>query len=161
MGCDIHSVIQGQWLTKDSKGDEILADDADSSCWHTVAEGFHDRHYELFGLLAGVRSTINAALFEPRGLPKNFMVHDDLHPIPIDFQFDLDGFRRPTEYEPWIFDMGEHSHTWFSLPELVEAEVRAKDEVATEIRRMIVRIRRCHASWPNHKNWRLVMGFDS
>lgn len=47
MGCDIHSVIQGQWLK---------TDEPDESCWHSVAEGFRERDYDLFGYLAGVRN---------------------------------------------------------------------------------------------------------
>lgn len=151
MGCDIHSVIQGQYIETDKP---------DSSCWHTVAEGFTDRNYELFGYLAGVRDPNVTPLAEPRGWPDNFEHYDSIHPLPLNFQF-RDVSYRPGDEEPWIISMGEHSFTWFSISEIRAAwkdcPKDAKDEFYV-VRQILIRL---GVQYHDYTNWRIIIGFDS
>ena len=164
MGCDIHSVIQGQWLHTSHDGKEI--EKPDVSCWHTTQEGFHERDYELFGYLAGVRDPNIKPICGPRGLPRDFLIADDYHSLPINFNFGEDSFRRPDSKSPWQYYMGGHSHTWFTVGELKMAgELTLPngewEEYVKEVRRMAEIIRYQGILFPDYKNWRIVLGFDS
>lgn len=97
MGCDIHGVWQarngGEWVDVDGA--------------YT-----HDRHYQLFAVLAGVR---NNGEIEPiaqgRGLPTDFLMIDrEYHPVDDDHG------------NAW---MGDHSHTWLSGEEMLAWRVNA------------------------------------
>lgn len=159
MGTDIYSVIQGQWLTHNHQGEEITPELSDSSCWHTIGEGFHDRDYQLFNALAGARG--GKAVIHLRGLPENFIVRDCYHPIPQGFCFDSDGFNSIKEpYDPWEFFMGEHSFSWFTVDDLGEI-AQQRPETEEEIAKIRVRMGRFAIAYPHYKNWRLVIGFDS
>lgn len=157
MGCDIHSVIQGQWLEPDNGH-------TDATCWVTVAEGFHERFYKLFGLLAGVRSNELKPPSEPRGLPHDFKIRDDhTTPIPQSFHF-RSIFRHPDSMSPWEFYMGEHSYTWFTAAEIEAAWNSCRDEdVKRKLGEVMDLFRKLDIRhWqPKLKNWRIVIGFDS
>lgn len=149
MGCDIHSVIQGQWLfPEDGKTDE--------TCWHTVSEGFHERDYQLFGILAGVRGP-DEPIVQPRGLPADFKMLEYEHPIPADFMFRA-VFRHPHGHEPWIYYMGEHSYTWYTLKELGKVKVGKQHPAIAEIARLMEDLA---INYYEMRNWRIVIGFDS
>ena len=63
MGCDIHVYVEYKPYSH-------------SSYWFLFAHVHLMRNYELFGVLAGVRSEI-APLFPPRGLPDNVDIITD------------------------------------------------------------------------------------
>lgn len=153
MGCDIHSVIQGQWLD---------ADKPDETCWHTVAEGFYQRNYVLFSFLAGVRSDGNYQLVPKRGLPKDFLLLDDaIHPLPIDFQFRSDGFAKPDHHSSWVKDMGEHSFSWLTWNEFENGAVDCPDDARDEYHHVLSIFRGVRIRYSGYKNWRIVFGFDN
>src|SRR5689334_7537807 len=72
MGCDIHTYrekfIDGKWVTADPwEADEYEDVDGRKAVPYKKA-AFHDRNYNLFGLLAGVRNELPQSL-APRGMP--------------------------------------------------------------------------------------------
>ena len=151
MGCDIHSVIQGQ---------HIETEKPDSSCWHTVAEGFAERNYELFGFLAGVRGSLVTPLSQPRGWPNDFENHHYFHPIPLDFQF-RDTSYPPISPRPWIYDMGDHSFTWFTGKEIADAIKDCPEGAFDEYMRVCKIQTRQRVRYHEYTNWRIIIGFDS
>ena len=151
MGCDIHSVIQGQY---------IKTEKPDSSCWHTVAEGFSERNYALFGYLAGVRDPGIIPLTEPRGWPDDFKHYDGIHPLPLNFQF-RDTSIRPGNEMPWIMDMGEHSYTWYSKKEILNPGDDCPDTIRSEFYSIRVILIRLNIVYYKYTNWRVIIGFDS
>lgn len=125
MGTDIHGVFQ----KKTEQG------------WEDVPTNYEfHRHYMLFAWLGGVRNGFGFAgvpthsplvpLSRGRGLPPDFeMVDDDSHPISrIDTlsKIDLEYIK---EYGPSIdarwdhYWMGDHSYSWVSAKEVLEAEL--------------------------------------
>lgn len=69
MGCDIHSVIQ----IRDEHGG-----------WKTIGEGYRNRNYDAFGMLADVRNPGRPVISTPKGLPSDFVLvgtHKEDHPI--------------------------------------------------------------------------------
>lgn len=155
MGCDIHSVIQGQWLESDNP---------DFSCWHTVAEGFRERNYNLFGYLAGVRDDTIKSITERRGLPDGFQILEGHHPIPRNFAH-RDFTFLPDDHSPWIYDMGEHSHTWLTRIELEAAWRGNLSHLSEDAYREIDAVCRIFIKtgiqYSHYSNWRIVIGFDS
>lgn len=93
MGCDIHMVAQ---VKRDGK-------------WQTVDGLSTDRNYDLFAILAGVRSGYGV-----RGIPTG----DGF--LPIDWPRGL-----PTDLEGTSEDhcLGDHSFSWLSLRELQECDL--------------------------------------
>lgn len=152
MGCDIHAVLQGQWLK---------SDEPDHSCWHTVAQAFERRDYQLFGFLAGVRDETQAQPIARRGLPKDFCIRDECyHPLPRNFAFRDYGYP-PDDVSPWEFYMGEHSFTWFTVEELelMRKQVPGGSEEEFEA---VLRLAFLHKIRnPKYVAWRIVIGFDS
>ena len=146
IGADIHGVLQhkekGRWQTK-----EILD---------------FDRNYELFGILAGVRSS-RKPIAPQRGLPKDFsiIIQKTYYHIPPDtFKYEKDpyGIVGELKSEPGIY-MGDHSHTWLTLDEIqkynwTKAVEREDVWVPEKLKDLIFFSR-------NLKNWRVVLGFDS
>lgn len=122
MGTDIHGVFQRQ--TADG--------------WEDVPSKYEEnRHYQLFAVLAGVRNGYGFAgiptggvvkpISEPRGLPADFEVVDDQHPVSAEY------FRQIWRYEYtkegdddfgriW---MGDHSYSWLTADEILEWAERA------------------------------------
>lgn len=111
MGCDIHAVLQRRIGGK----------------WTTYREGWSERNYDLFAILANVRNGTGFAgtktgdgftpISLPRGLPRDFEVDvagDGNHPLPA-------GFRAEKEWrsEDGTFWMGDHSHSWLDAREII------------------------------------------
>ena len=140
MGCDIHLVVQrrvdGSWEDVDlGLGEEEMWD-----FWEA-------RSYDTFALLADVRNdgTITP-ISKPRGIPSDF---------------DCDDYRRPSERWGQLIgdvehngkDLGEHSHSWVTLAEILAAPDRVRcmdDAVVAELE-----------SFGAPDDVRLVFGFDS
>jgi hypothetical protein len=59
MGCDIHMI--GQYKALDGSWSNFV-----------IPEQFTRRHYDFFGVLAGVRNEFIPRISEPKGLPKDF-----------------------------------------------------------------------------------------
>ena len=141
IGCDIHGVLQhkekGRWADK-----EILD---------------IDRHYGLFGVLAGVRDSQYKAIAADRGFPSDFEVvydkqyNNPYHPSPLStagecFDTQIKGI--------W---MGDHSFTHMTLEEIQRYDWKSIiDDVwlPESIKDMLL-----YCS--NLKQWRIVIGFDS
>src|ERR1700675_1399347 len=76
MGCDIHlyreKQIEGKWVAADKwQKSEYDEEDENTIVVHYEDQFFHDRNYQLFGLLAkGVRSEHELS-FVARGLPQD------------------------------------------------------------------------------------------
>lgn len=97
MGTDIHGVFQRR--TKEGKWEDVPSEYA------------QERHYLLFAWLGNVRNgfgfagipthTVIVSLTDRRGLPKDFEVEDDEH------------------NGEW---MGDHSHSWVSADEVLDAK---------------------------------------
>lgn len=112
MGCDIHSVVQ-----KRVNGE-----------WVTYREGFSDRNYHAFALLAGVRNNFDdiVPISEERGFPKGFVVKDDAHPLPRKFEWEEGSYRIPEKGEKRTYWMGDHSFGYCSARELAQVDLRKK-----------------------------------
>lgn len=75
--------------------------------WVTVASTYREnRDYKLFAWLAGVRNRDDVTpISEPRGLPRDFRRRDD---------------------DKW---MGDHSHSWLDLDEILNAPLPSNNEI--------------------------------
>lgn len=127
MGCDIHAVFQK--LTPDG--------------WEDVPTTWEeDRHYFLFSVLADVRNGFGFAgiptytpvvpISKPRGLPDDFVMVDDSHPLR---ERELLGWRakyRNEDEAPQVW-MGDHSHSWLTADEIL-GYVTRKTESSTQYR---------------------------
>lgn len=120
MGTDVHGIWQakkhGRWVDIESNWEQ-------------------DRNYLLFSWLADVRNGFGFAgvrtydpinpIALPRGLPKDFEVADDMHPVTSKAILG-----RRAEYlesgEPLEMFMGDHSHSWLYADEILAAQ-RPKD----------------------------------
>lgn len=115
MGTDIHGV----WQKKDGEK------------WTDIPSNYEQgRHYQLFAVLAGVRNGFGFAgcvtgkavtpISEPKGLPDDFLMDGDDHPVVSADIFDP---CRSQWYDPKSDDlsvwMGDHSHTWLSGQEML------------------------------------------
>lgn len=118
MGCDIHCVFQKY----------------DGKKWVDVESNYsEDRHYYLFGWIAGVRLREGVQpIALPRGLPNDFEIDDDYH------------------NKEW---MGEHSYSWLSADEILHAKI--PDEGVAYF------VNEVHRLAQTHGQVRLVFGFDS
>ena len=125
MGTDVHAV----WQAKTDDG------------WIDVpSEWEQDRHYLLFAFLANVRNGFGFAgvpthepvtpVAEPRGLPDDFAVDGDEHPLP---SLDVLGPKQREYHEKYpddytnadgnlTFWMGDHSHSWLLGSEILAAK---------------------------------------
>lgn len=122
MGCDIHLAVEvrrnGAWQREAIVPEPFRdpwfvksAEEAPGSFYTKWAERqwYHDRNYEVFAILAGVRNSgYITPISEPRGLPLDMadatarMYHE--HP-----EYDTDGDD---------IDLGDHSQSWLTLAEL-------------------------------------------
>lgn len=139
MGTDIHGVFQRR--------------DHESGKWLDIASKFeYNRHYQLFAVLAGVRNGYGFAgcptgeavkpIAEPRGLPSDFAMNDDAHPLD---SFDaMQESRKPyhTPGEPLETWMGDHSHSWLSA-----AEILTWAESAPKVVKVGVLSREAYSTW--------------
>jgi len=113
MGCDIHGMFQAK---KDGKWRDI------PSTWD------QDRHYFLFSWLAGVRNghgfagvptyTPITPISEPRGLPEDFELVDEDHPVVDPAVLGLRAKWLEPGETPSLW-MGDHSHSWLSADEIL------------------------------------------
>ena len=118
MGCDIHGVLQRK---EDGK-------------WITYAEGWPNRNYRFFGLLANVRNGYGPAgvetgdaikpIAEPRGLPKGYKWGDHVN-LPENFRWFFDGMREYHEKEKRYW-LGDHSWSFVTGAELMELDLTKK-----------------------------------
>lgn len=117
MGCDIHLRVQKFVDDKWTFAEERIADKYEPT--KTTHERWYDgRNYRLFGMLANVRNGIGFAgvdtgdafrfISEPRGLPDGMAEY-------IGEIRDKDG-----SVEDYDFWFGDHSHSWLTLPELID-----------------------------------------
>lgn len=104
MGCDIHGVWQ---KFEDNK-------------WIDIPSNYEqNRHYQLFAILAGVRNNYDVTpISKPKGLPEDFLMDDDAHPIESSDIMDT----RRQEYfkddkEIW---MGGHSFSYLTGEEILK-----------------------------------------
>ena len=111
MGTDIHSVAQ---IKKNGKFTTVEV--------HVAGD---KRQYNTFAILAGVCNGTNILrmktgdgyipISKPRGLPADFQVVDNDHPVPFEW-YDWDDETR--SYPNREISMGDHSHSWLLLSEL-------------------------------------------
>lgn len=137
MGCDIHYVFQAK------TGDD----------WLDVASTYEGtRHYYLFGALAGVRGWDTTPIDEPRGLPSDFPMVGDRHPMPDELMTPLEiEWREDGEEGRW---MGDHSYSWLSGGELLASDY-AKDDDLRYFFGEVGRLKDLHGEI------RFVFGFDN
>ena len=113
MGCDIHIRLEkmnkeGEWESIDYY--KIREDWEDSKKYHPSTFPFFPvdiydgRDYELFGILAGVRSSYPNSIVEPRGIPDsaNHFVKDE-------YEASKDFIHTPS----WL-TLGELRKTWYA-----------------------------------------------
>jgi hypothetical protein len=116
MGCDIHGFVEYKYPTGD---------------WESIAEVYIERHYALFGAMAGVRNEDIEQVAPRRGYPK-----------------DCDIFTN-YEYQEWNGDA--HSASWLTTEEMEKVyELVPNDEVQAII-----------AMMKTFKEARIVFWFDN
>lgn len=113
MGTDIHGVLQVR----------------EADRWRSIAEGFSDRNYNAFAILANVRNGRGFAgvetgeefkpIAEPRGYPADFERDGDDHPVPKGFKWDREWRFEEDSPTQW---MGDHSHSWITAADLESVE---------------------------------------
>ena len=117
MGCDIHICTEKKVDFKDKHFwwccdyfqlnlDHYLFPEEDYPEYE-VCEVYVGQDYRLFEILAGVRGDMDEAIDEPRGLPNDVSPTVKL----LSDGWDIDG----------------HSHSWFTVRELFEADKKYKD----------------------------------
>lgn len=122
MGCDIHSVGQ---IRRNGKWESIVP-----------RPGGDDRNYDSFAVMADVRNGEGFAgcdtgegwpvMFPPRGLPEDCVIDSDYYIRTSEpFYWSFDEKKEKPEYDIWI---GDHSHSWLSLDELLIIQERFKDK---------------------------------
>lgn len=130
MGTDIHGVFQGH--------------DKATGQWRDVASNYEQRrHYQLFAVLAGVRNGYGFAgiptgeavtpIAEQRGLPADFAMDGDSHPIAT--LEHMDPVRRQYHSADKALNvlMGDHSHSWLTGSEMLVWAEHAPKVVKTGI----------------------------
>lgn len=156
MGCDIHGVFQ--------------CHDSTTGLWEDVSSNYgQDRHYQLFAVLADVRNGYGFAgtktgeyvepISEPRGLPGDFEVDGDSHPLVSLAHMDPRRRKWFIQGEKLETSMGDHSHSW-----LTGEEMLAWFETAPQVQKVGVLSRKEYAKWdkvsPPESYCGAVMGMD-
>jgi len=120
MGTDIHAVVQrrknGQWIT--------------------YAEGYESRNYDVFSILADVRNGHGFAgcktgdgfkpISAPKGIPTDLVyVGNPTYPsVAVDGGFrPFPGSYRDQYKEEKTYNLGDHSHSWLTLDELLSIDM--------------------------------------
>ena len=171
MGTDIHGVWQAK---KDGR-------------WTDIESNYsQDRHYFLFAWIGNVRNGFGFAgckthdplepLTDCRGLPEDFVMDVDNYAHPIDDLAIMDPRRRKwyEEGEPKEVWMGDHSHSWVTVDEVLDASDQGTakegwvslkvynewrvDSVKDQISEFVDECRRLKNL---HGDVRFVFGFDS
>ena len=143
MGCDIHAIVQAK---------------TDSGWKDIPTKWDQDRHYFLFGWLAGVRNMDVTPLAQPRGLPPDFSVIDgDLHPSTLDVLKDWEVSAPDSDgvMGRW---MGDHSRSWLTADEILATPPPQSPGDGDVLAYFVDEIRRLKAE---HGEVRIVFGFDS
>lgn len=110
MGCDIHCRTEyyipavGKWFDMDLYLRKLGDKDGEVSEEFSVVPVFTSRNYRLFGILAGVRYDHPDKISDPRGIPNDCCqsVIDDIE----------------------IWEGDSHSHSYYTLKELMNANVK-------------------------------------
>ena len=124
MGCDIHGVFQRR--TSDG--------------WEDIEHRFEmNRDYQLFAVLAGVRYGYGFAgavtgepvkpVSAPRGFPVDFVVDGDDHPVVTPAVMN----KWSEQGEALAIWMGDHSHSWLSVAEMLDWYDKAPSVVQTGV----------------------------
>jgi hypothetical protein len=146
MGCDIHSI--GQVLIDDKWVTEIV---------RVAKDG---RHYNTFGLLAGIRGGWVEPLFEPRGLPDDLIVDRDFN-VKLD-KYYFDEYEKAEVRFLWL---GDYGHSYLTLTELKQIYRKHKNDSKEELSLLIQIIRELEALKKEYRvsrdEVRYVFGFDS
>lgn len=130
MGTDIHGVFQRH--------------DKATGQWHDVPSNYEqNRHYQLFAVLAGVRNGYGfagvptgeavAPIAAHRGLPADFAIDGEAHPIATLEHMDPQRRRwhgGDDKLEVW---MGDHSHSWLTGDEILAWAEKAPVALKTGI----------------------------
>lgn len=138
MGADIHGVLQ---------------ESLDGKRWYTIAEIEDDRNYWLFSALADVRNYGSITpISEPRGFPEDFEVDGDMHSMPYSGR------------GVWL---GDHSHSWLTIEELIAWDGWDQDLGGERLRDLVPTFL-AWLKWADLKTGRfrgnkrrIVFGFDS
>jgi hypothetical protein len=115
MGSDIHAVVQ----RKSSSGK-----------WITYAEGYENRNYDVFAVLANVRNGAGFAgcktgdgfkvISMPKGLPEDLaLVEDKAVAITKDFRWVSRPYRKTDDHPEKEYWLGDHDQSWLTLSELL------------------------------------------
>jgi hypothetical protein len=146
MGCDIHAVFQAR--------------DPETGEWRDIEHEYDEqRHYALFGVLAGVRDSEFDPIAEPRGFPDDFSSTDDgdhLLPGPL--------FDSPWRREHWedpedrLKFMGDHNYSCLHADEMMAWFVRQDAETIRRFEYFFHEVNRLRLK---HGDVRMVFGFDS
>lgn len=154
MGCDIHMYVEKlqneeQQDFEDKKPwreiyrpvQRIFSDNI--SAWDINYYGYENRNYTLFAILAGVRNYKDwEPIHEPKGIP------DDCSPFVL------------SEYKDW--DTDGHSHSWFTLQELLDYDWGQISEVKKYCSPFIdTTIERLKELGEVYENIRIVFWFDN
>lgn len=137
MGTDIHGVFQ-----RHSAG-----------AWEDIPSNYEqNRDYQLFAVLANVRNGYGFAgvptgepvkpIAAQRGLPVDFVMVDDSHPLRVLEHMDPRRRKYHEEGEPVEVWMGDHSHSW-----LTGAEMLAWFNTAPQVVKTGILSRHTYESW--------------
>lgn len=130
MGTDIRGVFQRR--------------NPETKQWEDIPHKYEmDRHYQLFGVLAGVRNGRGFAgiktgepvepISAPRGYPDGFQQDEDMHPIGTLDVMDPRRRQYHGKDEPMEVWMGDHSHSWLTGEEMLAWYERAPVVIKTGI----------------------------
>lgn len=136
MGCDVHAYLEySSWDNREGE-----------PYWDCLVANGGSRNYALFGLLAGVRGSLNPVV-EPRGLPEGkyswavaeaefITISDDPRLLDDEGYCSRETALSWAEHGSEISEDGKkvshpdhHSHTWLTKDELAEALGRYITEV--------------------------------
>lgn len=156
MGCDIHCVTQAR------KGEK----------WETIAEGYGERNYPAFAIMADVRNHDSGfiPIDEPRDFPEDFsedpeMERFHLFPAGVDHRYSK--YASAGE-DPRSFWMGDHSFSWLLARELCDPTWRGfmadgqtyEQAVGVHFIKWLAQLEVLMSEF-GRDNVRVVFGFDS
>jgi hypothetical protein len=120
VGTDIHGVLQRK---------------LPNGHWETYREGYADRNYDAFAILADVRNGTGFAgietsegfkcISEPRGFPEDFDFDQESYCHHYDkdiFEWNDRSWRIPEDEEEQVYWMGDHSHSFVTAADLLNID---------------------------------------